>query len=647
MFNDQTGDDDSFRDQASAEEISSSHTPPSPITRLPNEILRKIMVQIPEVQLPWSERSVVFVSQVCALWRAIAWDTAELWTIIPITTRAQWTELALTRSRGAPISISISLDPVVLPAEDRKREAIGANVRTVLPHLSRARQLSVSGLAPVTSLGEMEKDEFNERWQASLSNEVIEALKEHSMPFLETLRFSAADYLSCRLSNSLFTGQAPPNLRKLTLENTWFNLSIPTPHILPPSLTSLEIIDLDHEWGVLEVLRRLPALQTLVLSGVSIAWPNPEINARVALPHLRQITIRTYLQDAIKLFPYLDLPSNAELHLAVWSRDRFVPLQVPPFQVPLLQAPLLQAPPLQELLFLDPLDAAQETFDDAQAARMVDELGQVYLAHISTPLAMGSSFRTLSINRSQPGGWQEKLGLHLSDPISPAVDDSNIRGGFPQSLSLIIRDWLWRNIAPSSPHTSPAPLVVPLSSVLPIMPALGTVVELTAGSGSSGLLFAEEWPGVAGILPNVEKIAVEAGAARGLILALRQAAESTSHLFPNLGILFIERVILLDTVDEISSNEPYGSPFWTSVFQRRVRAENTDTLFIALLKALQLRIDAGSPFRLVLRRCSLTMEMVLSLRGCLGPSLEWDGQLDGARRYTSRVVGDTFEGYVV
>ncbi|KAI0055221.1 hypothetical protein BV25DRAFT_1833330 [Artomyces pyxidatus] len=180
------------------------------------------------------------------------------------------------------------------------------------------------------------------------------------------------------------------------------------------------------------------------------------------------------------------------------------------------------------------------------------------------------------------------------------------------------------------------PLAVPIGSILPITPAVETVVMLNADSGGSGLELADEWLGVAGIVQNVEKIAVEAGAARGLILALRQAAESTSHLFPRLESLSIERVIFLDTVDELSVHEPSGGLFSSSIFERPTRPDNVDTLFVALLNALQLRIASGYAFHLVLRRCSLTMDMVLSLRCCLGAeSLEWDGELDGARRYTS------------
>ncbi|KAI0069280.1 hypothetical protein BV25DRAFT_1986781 [Artomyces pyxidatus] len=592
-------------------ETSESHPclhPPT-IARLPVEIIREMMIQssrIPEVyDSTYPKRSregetAMFLSQVCAHWRSIALDMRELWSTIPLVTlRAHWTELALKRSYPVPITVNIDLDDLYCVHHPRWYRQC---VSKVFPHLWRASTLSLSGLQDNPHDDAEDDIDSAWYWQKRLSDEILDALNTATPQFLQSLKLYTVEKGERELRNEVFSGQHPPKLHELRLYNVYWQHPFSSP-ILHPSLTLLEIRGdigtslAESLMPMLELLRWLPGLQILIIdrsTSGKLGGPADSNPSKVVLPHLRQLQVSDLLDNVIDFCHRLILPQGVDFYLSV------------PFMNP------------------------EHDHLVAQSARIVAELGHIYRAQASTALACGIAYTTLDVTHFPIGpldvGTPADLHFTLYHSTDPATASANAT--LPQPLHFTLWQWGFRNIRKVDPG---APLPVPISSVLGVLPALEHVLEMNVESGIAGFDLAEEWMGVSGALKNVEKISVKSSAARGFVMALLQTAQSSSSFFPSLRVLTIENLASFDAIGEESSEvASSGDPFDSL---HRLPSISIQSIFTVLLEALQLRVTSGQPLRLRVRRCFPTTDVVNLLGGCLGTDeLDWDGELDGARK---------------
>ncbi|KAI0312746.1 hypothetical protein OF83DRAFT_615973 [Amylostereum chailletii] len=224
----------------------SDQDPSLPIFRIPPEILMLIFSLLPESPHDendtWPDTPICLtVSQVCRYWRRIAHTCPELWSVLPLQTRA-WTELALERSEPYPISFH------AFPKSDKRwSNAAGTLALTRLP---RARSVvighqSIADPNPV-----------------ALS---IKLLEQHPAPHLASLVVVYGV-----LGHKVFRGETPTRLRRLVAYNTWMARDTP---VFRASLSILELHDCSvmdrRQSGLIDVLRSLPTLERLVLSKAS------------------------------------------------------------------------------------------------------------------------------------------------------------------------------------------------------------------------------------------------------------------------------------------------------------------------------------------------------------------------------------------
>ncbi|KAI0069292.1 hypothetical protein BV25DRAFT_1818284 [Artomyces pyxidatus] len=597
--------------QTPKETLGSFLRPSPPIARLPVEIIRELMIrssripEFPEVNplyRPRAGETAMFVSQVCARWRAIALDARELWSIIPVLTlRSHWTELALQRSLPVPITISIDLDDLHIADHWQKPQWYRQCISTVLPHLWRARTLSLSGLQDESYDTDDDDDDPEDvwYWRERLSDDIMDALTTTTPQFLQCLTICATEESGRELPDDIFFGQRTPKLCKLVLDNVYWQYPFSSP-ILHPSITYLEIRGggsaniAEEQMPMLEVLRWLPGLQILVISRSTYIEPGRDSDPPVTLPHLRQIQISDELEDLVHFWRHLILPPSVEIYFAV---------------------------PLTSSVYLA-----------EQSARMVTELGQIYRDQVSKCLASGASYTTLDVTQCPIGpldvAYLNDVNFILSHSDEPAAD--NVIATLPHRMAFTVCDWDigFDKTLPTRALTS----TIHIKAVLDVMPALDQILEVNVDSGKSGFDRAVEWLEVAGTLENVERINVKSGAARGLVIALRQTAEESSPIFPNLKVLTIERLVFFDGVSELSEFASLSNSFFPPNASRRLPSITVKPIFVMLLEALQARVASDRPLRLRVHRCSLTTDMVDSFRNCLGAdSLEWDGKLDARR----------------
>lgn len=110
----------------------------SPPCRLPTEILSKIFVDLTELYKGRDPHLWIGITFVCHYWRVVATDFPPLWTNLPFINPA-FTELALSRTKGALLSISHEFEPETPGDHD-------AVTQLILAHTARLRCIDLSSV---------------------------------------------------------------------------------------------------------------------------------------------------------------------------------------------------------------------------------------------------------------------------------------------------------------------------------------------------------------------------------------------------------------------------------------------------------------------------------------------------------------------
>ncbi|KAI0062650.1 hypothetical protein BV25DRAFT_1825155 [Artomyces pyxidatus] len=245
-------------------------------------------------------------------------------------------------------------------------------------------------------------------------------------------------------------------------------------------------------------------------------------------------------------------------------------------------------------------------------------ISSTFSDHISNARAAGHYFQDATIS---PSGWLESdCGLTLRNPISP----SN------QTQIAMLPEEVHLNINWSSQVDERG--IIP--RLLSFMPTIDTIQTLHVHN--QRFSFLQEWLDVAADGEHLLRVDAEGMAAHGLVLALQQPA------FPRLAALSLASVSFTHQVDE----RPAGPEFYHHM---RMRAsplypddtpeipeeepipEDSMTFIEILLGALAARATSGNPIiQLPIDRCNISVDMVASLRACLGEeAVDWDGQVNG------------------
>lgn len=283
--------------------VASPPTVTSPISGVPAELLMEIFAHVPRMEYEESlqtptagvplQPTWMSITQVCRRWRAIAANFKDFWAYIPLQTSAYWAEVSLARSHPRPISFRVDFS--TSQPEWYRRAALSA-----LRAVSRAQEVHLQS-SVATNL------EFRK--------EALQLLDESLAPKLETLSIDgtmARNFVS--LSDDIFLRHhnAVPALRSLTLT---FCEVRPSNILFHASLVSLRLENCQAD-SLLEILRRLPYLRTLILESTPLHdTPLGNSFKVVHLQQLQQLSITNVSSIIAFLMNGILMPASTSLSI--------------------------------------------------------------------------------------------------------------------------------------------------------------------------------------------------------------------------------------------------------------------------------------------------------------------------------------------
>ncbi|KAI0058996.1 hypothetical protein BV25DRAFT_1918905 [Artomyces pyxidatus] len=398
-------------------------------------------------------------------------------------------------------------------------------------------------------------------------------LEAQPAPLLEVWESSGTADIT--RSSKIFRRQIPQRLHKLDAFACDFFSDVA---LFSAPLTYLCFVECSPD--VLEILRRVPTLQQLTLID---AASDIDLNLQlqdIKLPNLRHLKVAEATLILVELMPHLHFPPNTELELRCGS---------------------------------EPKEEHEE--------HILSTLTQIYSAQVSVALATGHSFQSLQIVLDD-----HDIALILYNPMSPGGTSSVI---LPPNMHL---SFFWGH-----EHGNPKTLIPRILTVMPAVEKV-RVVDMKGAYLSY-------------VLKNVDlgsacRINLRGLAAHGFVKAIN--AGVSSSLLPSLETISLKHFKFAEPVDEKIAVRVIMDIPMASLTHKDVAAdEGVDwksplpegpfglPFFAAVQQAMKRRASSGHPARLVITNCSLTMDMLQSLRDYLGPALEWDGQLDGVDSYFS------------
>ncbi|KAF7441068.1 hypothetical protein PC9H_001417 [Pleurotus ostreatus] len=279
---------------------------PSPISRLPAEVLREIFrLSILEDDIQFNTPRCAILSHVNRLWRTVALFDPSLWTFIT-TDCGRWIEAHIKRSGNRPLSVRMDIEVLT--------EATLENIDQVFSQASRLQKIDIyHAIRSETSGGlePKERDKLCARFFASLQRCFL-----LPMPMLQTF-----DLLASELSGRLITLGETPNIQSMKIAGAGLSSS--------PSLgqlVSLEIrlyvrLPLDKFAAVLATMKNL--------SDLRIMYPNicehtvfPASPRAITLPRLKIFRfVGCALGYAILKYFTIDSPVLDCLELGVMEED--------------------------------------------------------------------------------------------------------------------------------------------------------------------------------------------------------------------------------------------------------------------------------------------------------------------------------------
>ncbi|KAH8092247.1 hypothetical protein BXZ70DRAFT_1010942 [Cristinia sonorae] len=270
-----------------------------PVSRLPSEVLAYIFhwyIRIVTGDQPDPTR-LALLREVCRSWDEVVMSSAALWSRISVTeySTLKATQTWLARSKEALLDIEIfSADSPTRP-EDRN------TVKVVMPHIRRARTLSL----------EMSDETYDD---------VADVIPSRA-PYLQTLEI-LAPYSYNRLVRGGLTFLAcceMPCLLHLSLKGYHH-----TPVLFPPSITHLQLSPFytqRHELPtVIQTIATLTSLECLTLDLETTFTSSPHAVQALAvscsLPRLKKIDLSINVENTIStLLDCFVVPSFARIRL--------------------------------------------------------------------------------------------------------------------------------------------------------------------------------------------------------------------------------------------------------------------------------------------------------------------------------------------
>ena len=270
-------------------ESSSSALPASAaMNSLPPELLSHIFWYIPRLSddihapaPPWAN-----LLHVCARWREISLQYADLWTLIPLG-NMYWTSLALELSQTRPVHIHCPNS--VLP---HHREPI----KLAMMHAQRASSLSLRTLRSDTSDMTTQTD-----WQDTI---FLRSLRNNPPTELTTLFLAGISLMGP--GDTLYHDGILPALSKVC-KLEFSHCSLPSTFTFPPTLASLRLDDVFFaRWSFAELagaLNRLPRLQELALIDLDTQKGLQRLSdvPSIQLPNVHTLSVKDTI-DALSIY---------------------------------------------------------------------------------------------------------------------------------------------------------------------------------------------------------------------------------------------------------------------------------------------------------------------------------------------------------
>ncbi|KAI0066726.1 hypothetical protein BV25DRAFT_1421517 [Artomyces pyxidatus] len=298
-----------------------SPSKPCFISRVPVEVLERILYWIPAVASDPRERNPSAFMHVCGHWREVALGSKDCWTVLPMCSIA-WTLFALEQSRPLPITIRAS--------SYAKKTRVDGALKLALGGFSRVRELFLD-----THLGG-ETFPFNAEY-------VLCMLEVRSAPFLEAVSIEVLELHAMEFSGFLPIQTQKPravylrNVAPRSLTSGYLNLSLTTLEIYgrwnDNVATDTTYVTLSwlhagiQEFGLgtslwptwdkfRECLGSLTSLESLVIVGHLLpqrdySFPDQPV---AVLPHLQNLRVHDAMDSiAVMMQCQVSFPSHANV----------------------------------------------------------------------------------------------------------------------------------------------------------------------------------------------------------------------------------------------------------------------------------------------------------------------------------------------
>ncbi|KAG8960343.1 hypothetical protein FRC00_000596 [Tulasnella sp. 408] len=251
---------------------------------LPEEVLFYIV----KIASPAGSHTLFALSRVNRMLRGAMLSMPLLWANLDAMDRVATTKIKLDRSRDVPLTVDLSVPPLLSEEETKKK--LSSITALLEPERRRIQKLFI--------------EPFHRDWMISAT----EFLDDAEFPSLETLLLG---FQEDNVPRDLEGLTLQSSVRELHLRRTLLDGSIGTN--LPP-LTRLSLTEVSMPVGVMQkALIALPGLQSLITYDVSfpdVPFYRPK---KFSLPHLRYLSARRSATQIIA--PDLKTPSLSTLYL--------------------------------------------------------------------------------------------------------------------------------------------------------------------------------------------------------------------------------------------------------------------------------------------------------------------------------------------
>ncbi|EIM81723.1 uncharacterized protein STEHIDRAFT_171993 [Stereum hirsutum FP-91666 SS1] len=296
----------------------SPSTTPSPIHKLPVEILTRCFMELAKDNPPHVTKNLLhpdgirievhygwlIATYVCHRWRSVALNAASLWATPTWVLGARWSEEMLARSKTAPLTIRCDVSEC--PPAWKSRERLNlAVVDAIADHLHRLKAIDISGILP-----------------DGLSFPVMQSLTKPA-PLLQELDFEQYWSDEGLILPKDFLGNSSSCIQSLRLGDVASDWTSP----LFRELTEVAITArfdgrLNSCDGLYEMLERNARLESLTLGEYLPLSDNHDsstrrLRPRIALPCLKRLTVAEHAYGCAQILNVIELFADAVINISL------------------------------------------------------------------------------------------------------------------------------------------------------------------------------------------------------------------------------------------------------------------------------------------------------------------------------------------